>query len=275
LKRLVGGNDTVRIGFIGGGVMAEAMLKGILARELATPQDVVIGEVVSDRREYLEESYHVRATADNRGVIGAGDVAVVAVKPQQITTALQPLTGTVPSGTLVLSIAAGVRIATIRDLLSHDAVVRVMPNTPAQVGYGMSVWTATEEVSHAQREAASQLLRVLGVEAYVDEERYLDMATALSGSGPAYVLLFLEALIDAGVHVGLARPLAEAMARQTLLGTAHLADETGRHPAELRNMVTSPGGTTAEGLLALEEAGLRAAIIDAVVAAYEKSKMLG
>jgi pyrroline-5-carboxylate reductase len=265
----------VRIGFIGGGVMAEAMLKGILGRELAAPGDVAVGEVIAERRQSLEESYRVQTTADNKTVVQKSDVIVVAVKPQQIESALKPLGGAVPAGALVLSIAAGVRMATIRDALKHAAIVRVMPNTPAQVGYGMSAWTAAPEVSPAQREAAAQVLRVLGKEVYLDDERYLDMATALSGSGPAYVLLFLEALIDAGVHIGLSRPVAETMARQTLLGTAHLAEEAGRHPAELRNMVTSPGGTTAEGLLVLEEEGLRAAVIEAVIAAYEKSKALG
>ncbi|MBI4236073.1 MAG: pyrroline-5-carboxylate reductase [Chloroflexi bacterium] len=265
----------VRIGFIGGGVMAEAMIKGILGRELAAPQDLTVGEVLADRRRSLEESYHVHATEENRAALGRSDIAVVAVKPQQIAAALGPLKGSVPPACLVLSIAAGVRIATIQGLLAHRPVVRVMPNTPAQVGYGMSVWTATPEATSPQRAEAASILRALGKEIYVEDEHYLDMATALSGSGPGYVLLFLEALIDAGVHVGLPRPMAEVMARQTLLGTAHLAEETGRHPAELRNMVTSPGGTTAEGLLALEEDGLRAAVIHAVLAAYEKSQALG
>jgi pyrroline-5-carboxylate reductase len=174
-----------------------------------------------------------------------------------------------------MSIAAGTHIDTVRNLLSHDAIARVMPNTPAQVGYGMSVWTASDETTAEQRELVASVLAVLGKVEYVEAEHYMDMATALSGSGPGYVLLFLEALIDAGVHIGLARPQAETMAKQTLLGTAVLAEQSESHPAELRNMVTSPGGTTAEGLLELEAGGLRAMVANAVVAAYEKSKALG
>lgn len=265
----------MRIGFIGGGIMAEAMITGILGRELSASGNINVGEVRADRRHYLEETYRVRTSEDNREVLSASDVTIIALKPQDIPSSLAPLSAATPNAALILSIAAGVRIETLQGLLKHDAVIRVMPNTPAQVGYGMSVWTATPEVSSSQRESASEILRTLGKEIYMNDERYLDMATALSGSGPAYVLLFLEALIDAGVHIGLPRSEAETMARQTLLGTAHWVEESGRHPAELRNMVTSPGGTTAEGLFALEQAGLRAALTDAVIAAHERSKALG
>ena len=270
-KRSVG----LRIGFVGGGVMAEAMIKGVLSRELAEPSEIMVGEPVSERRDVLISGYGVVASADNRAVVEACDLAVIATKPQQVHSALGPLRGSVHPGAVVMSIAAGTPIGTVRNLLSHDAVARVMPNTPAQIGYGMSVWTATDETSEVQRDRVAAVLRVLGKVEYVDAEHYLDMATALSGSGPGYVLLFLEALIDAGVHIGLARPLAEVMAKQTLLGTAVLADQSADHPAELRNMVTSPGGTTAEGLLELEAGGLRATVVNAVTAAYEKSKALG
>jgi pyrroline-5-carboxylate reductase len=265
----------LRIGFVGGGVMAEAMIKGVLSRELAAPSDVIVGEPIAERRETLASQYRVRVSAENRSVVEACDLAVIAIKPQQISEALGPLRGSVAPEAIVMSIAAGIRLGTVRDLLSHRAVARVMPNTPAQVGYGMSVWTATDETSEEQRYRVVSVLDVLGKTAYVDAEHYLDMATALSGSGPGYVLLFLEALIDAGVHIGLARPLAEEMAKQTLLGTAVLADQSSDHPAQLRNLVTSPGGTTAEGLLELEAGGLRAVIVNAVTAAYEKSKALG
>ena len=255
--------------------MAEAMIKGVLSRKLATPSEIAVGEPIQQRREALASDYGITVSGDNRSIVEACDVAVIATKPQQVSEALGPLRGSVDSGAIVMSIAAGTRIGTVRDLLSHRAVARVMPNTPAQVGYGMSVWTATDETSDAQRKHVASVLEVLGKAAYVDAEHYLDMATALSGSGPGYVLLFLEAMIDAGVHIGLARPLAEEMAKQTLLGTAVLADQSPSHPAELRNMVTSPGGTTAEGLLELEAGGLRATVVNAVTAAYEKSKALG
>ncbi|MBI4328579.1 MAG: pyrroline-5-carboxylate reductase [Chloroflexi bacterium] len=265
----------MRISFIGGGVMGEAITKAVLAREMASPREIAIVETIPARRDFLTETLKVRATSDPKEAAKEAEVVVVAVKPQQIQPALSPLHGVLGKEQLVLSIAAGVRIGTLSGILGHSAVVRVMPNTPAQIGRGMSVWTATPAVTTKQKEQAAAILRALGKEIYVDDEHYLDMATALSGSGPGYVLLFLEALIDAGVHIGLPRAMAEEMARQTLLGTAHLAEETGKHPAELRNMVTSPGGTTAEGLLALEEGGLRAAVTRAVVAAYEKSKALG
>ena len=255
--------------------MAEAMIKAVLERGLVTSSDVTVGEPVAERRDTLAAAYSVTTSDDNRSVVQACDVAVVATKPQQVDSALGPLRASVDQNAIVLSIAAGTHIETIRNLLSHDAVARVMPNTPTQVGYGMSVWTATAETSPEQRARVATILGAFGKVAYVEAEQYLDMATALSGSGPGYVLLFLEALIDAGVHIGLARPQAEEMAKQTLLGTAVLADQSDSHPAALRNMVTSPGGTTAEGLLELEAGGLRAAVINAVTAAFEKSRALG
>lgn len=159
--------------------------------------------------------------------------------------------------------------------LGHDAVVRVMPNTPAQIGEGMSVWTASEAVSADAREAVGSILRTLGDEVYAPDEKVIDMATALSASGPAYVFLFVEALIDAGVYLGMARDTARRLALQTVLGSARLVERTGRHPAELRDMVTSPGGTTIAALRAMEAGGFRAAVADGVVAAYDRSQALG
>ena len=265
----------MRIGFIGGGVMAEAMIRGLLAHGLATPAEVMVGEVLPDRRAFLESLYGLCATDSNVEAAAGKEIIVLAVKPQQAHEAMSSLRGALPVSSVILTIAAGVRIQSIADATGHRSIARVMPNMPAQIGQGMSVWTTTPEITGVQREQIASVLRVLGKEAHVDDERYLDMATALSGSGPGYILLFLEALIDAGVHIGLARPLSTEMARQTLLGTALLASDSDRHPADLRNLVTSPGGTTAEGLLALEEGGLRAAVVNAVIAAFEKSKSLG
>jgi pyrroline-5-carboxylate reductase len=163
----------------------------------------------------------------------------------------------------------------VRQALGHEAIVRAMPNTPAQIGQGMVVWTATEAVDPESRDYVRSVLGALGQELYVDDEKYVDMATAVSGSGPAFVFLVMEALIDAAVHIGIRREMAVPMVIQTMLGSALYAQTTGKHPADLRNMVTSPGGTTAEGLLALEEAGVRAAFTEAVAAAYEKAKRLG
>src|SRR5690606_27157962 len=219
-------------------------------------------------------TYGVRTASDNAAAVQGADFAVLAMKPQDFEKAAPDLKGRLGSAVAV-SIMAGVTLNRITSLLGVDAAVRAMPNTPAQIGEGMSVWTATAGVDEAGREGAARIFGSLGAEAFVPEERYLDMATGLSGSGPAYVFLFVEALTDAGVHIGLSRELAATMALQTVAGSALYAEQTGKHPAELRNQVTSPGGTTAEGLRALEQGGLRSTVLDAVIAAYEKSKALG
>jgi pyrroline-5-carboxylate reductase len=174
-----------------------------------------------------------------------------------------------------MSIMAGVPISTISDSLKHNQVIRAIPNTPSTVSEGMTVWTSTRSVKASAKDSVRMLLRVLGKEIYVDAEKYLDMATAVSSSGPAFVFLAMEAMVDAAVHIGIRRDMAVPMVVQTFLGSARYAAESGRHLAELRNQVTSPGGTTTEGLLALEEAGLRAAFIQAVEAAYLKARELG
>jgi pyrroline-5-carboxylate reductase len=263
------------IGFIGGGIMAEAMLSSILDKELATSSTITVGDPVSQRREYLKGRYGVQTTADNLQTLEGAQMVVLAVKPQQLGDVLAKLRGRLALSQTVLSIVAGVTVETISSGLDHLAVIRVMPNTPAQVGQGMSVWTAAPGVSDAHKETTQEILKTLGQEIYVSEEKYVDMATALSASGPAYVFLFLEALIDAGVYLGLSRDMAQTLALQTIQGSAALARESGKHPAELRNMVTSPGGTTAEALLALEEDGFRGIIINAVIAAHEKAITLG
>jgi pyrroline-5-carboxylate reductase len=200
---------------------------------------------------------------------------IFAIKPQDLPQAMAGLRGELPPECLVLSIVAGASVASITEGLDHSPVVRVMPNTPAQVGEGMAVWIATESVSPLQREQAQTILQALGEEVYVGDEKYLDMATALSGSGPAYVLLFLEAIIDAGVYMGFGRQIAEKLAWQTMWGTLALIRERGEHPAALRNQVTSPAGTTAEALQIFERGGLRALVTEAVEAAFHKSRQLG
>ncbi len=265
----------MRLAFIGGGAMAEAMLKGVLAQKLARPEDVAVGEVVEARREALKERYSVRVTGDNKAAAGGADVVVLSIKPQNLTEALDSLNGALAPQQVALSIVAGARTGAIQAGLGHKAVVRVMPNTPAQVGQGMSVWTASPEVSATGKDAAKALLKTLGEETYVADEKYLDVATAISGSGPAYVFMFIEALEDAGVYLGVSRDMARLMAVQTVLGSAALAKGSRSHPAELRAMVTSPGGTTAEALRVMEEGGFKATLLSAVVAAYEKSVALG
>ena len=266
----------MRIAFIGGGTMGEAMVKCLLTHGVAAPQDIVVSDVSPSRRELLRKDYGVSTLADNGKAIEGADLIILAVKPQNLSQVTEEMlkADSLPPAALVLSIVAGASLDSLCQSLNHPSIVRAMPNMPAQIGQGMTVWTATAEVSPKQREIAQAILGTLGEEIYVSDEKYLDMATALSGSGPAYVFLFIEALIDAGVHIGLPRDVAQKLVIQTVLGSTHAVQETHKHPAQLRNMVTSPGGTTAEALLRLEKGGLRSLLLEAVTAAYDKAKHL-
>jgi len=265
----------MRLCFIGGGVIGEAIVAGVLGKGLAQPEEVAVCDILPARREHLRRTYGVRTTEDGSQAAVGAEVVVLAVKPQEFADAAKGLARQLKAGQTVMSTMAGVPIATIRDTLGQDAIVRTIPNTPAQIGEGMTIWTATDDVTEAARQGVRSILASLGQELYVTDEKYVDMATAVSGSGPAYIFLVMEALMDAAAHIGLPRAMAEAMVIQTVLGSARYAQATGRHLAELRNQVTSPGGTTTEGLLVLERAGLRAAFTEAVEAAYEKAKRLG
>jgi pyrroline-5-carboxylate reductase len=222
----------------------------------------------------LNHKYGIKTSTDNASAASQADVVVLSVKPQRLTEVMKGLTKIRPEA-LVLSIVAGASIQKISKTLRHQAVVRCMPNTPGQIGEGITVWTASAKSSKEQQELARQILGALGEEIYVEDESYLDMATALSGTGPAYVFLFTEALIDAGVHMGFPRRIAEQLVLQTIKGSASFYEQAERHPATLRNQVTSPGGTSAEALYYLEKAGFRTAISRAVWAAYQRSLELG
>ena len=263
----------MKLAFIGGGVMGEAIVSGVLDAGLAKAGDISVCDVLPQRREHLTSTYGVKAFDSPAPALAGASIAVLAVKPQEFPTAARGLT--LKPGQVVMSIMAGVTIRAISAALKHETIVRAIPNTPAQVGEGMTVWTATDAVGEADREAMRKILAVLGQELYVDDEKQVDMATAVSSSGPAYVFLVMEALIDAAVHIGLRRDIAQRMVIQTILGSARYAEATGRHAADLRNQVTSPAGTTTEGLLVLEKAGIRRAFIEAVQAAYEKAQRLG
>lgn len=266
----------MRLAFIGGGVMAEAIIGGALGAGLVRPDEVSVGEPVAARREQLARERGVAAFADNAEAVQRGvDLVFLAVKPQSLGEVMPGLGRALMADQTVVSIVAGATMDTLTGGLGHSAVARVMPNTPAQIGEGMSVWTASDAVGAAAREAVASILRTLGDEVYAPDENLIDMATAVSASGPAYVFLFVEALIDAGVYLGMARDVARRLALQTVLGSARLMERTGRHPAELRDMVTSPGGTTIAALRAMEAGGFRAATLDGVAAAYEKSQALG
>jgi pyrroline-5-carboxylate reductase len=265
----------MRIAFIGGGTMAEAMISAFLQKNAAQPSGIAVADVARERLQHLTAVYRVVPAPGNPEVAAMGDIVVLAVKPGQFPAAASELKGKLAPEQTVLSIMAGVTVGRIRDALDHLAVVRAMPNTAAQVGEAVTAWTAAPEVSEEAREQVRTLLRTLGSEAYFDDEKYIDMATAVSGSGIGFVFVLMEAFIDGAVHLGVPRQAATEMVVQTFAGAARLAQETGKSAAELRALVTTPGGTTAEGLLALEAAGVRAAIAEALIAAYEKSRSLG
>jgi pyrroline-5-carboxylate reductase len=265
----------MKLAFIGGGTMSEAIIRGVLGTSLAKPGEIAVGEPLQDRRETLSHAQGVSVTDDNIQAIATAEVVVLSVKPQNLNQIFPELHGRIKKNQVVLSIIAGIKMSTLTKGLAHTSVIRTMPNTPAQIGKGMTVWTATDTTATSQREAVRSILQTLGEEAYVSDEKYLDMATAISGSGPAYALLFMEGLEDAGVYLGLPRDLARKLSVQTVLGTSALAKDTARPLAELRNMVTSPGGTTAAALLKLEAAGFRSALMEAAIAAFQKSASLG
>lgn len=262
-----------KITFIGPGVMAEAIIAGLLRKNLATPENITASGPRMERAAELSAKFGINATTDNASASGA-DVVVLSVKPQRLGEVMKSLPA-LSRDALVLSVVAGATIEKIEKDLKHKAVVRSMPNTPGQIGEGITVWTASRKVTDEQTEIARHILGALGEEVFVEDENYLDMATALSGNGPAYVFLFAEALIDAGVHMGFPRRIAEQLVLQTIRGSASFYAQAGTHPATLRNQVTSPGGTSAEALYYLEKAGLRTAISRAIWAAYQRSLDLG
>ncbi len=268
-----------KIAFIGSGAMAEAMISGLLRGKLAKPESLHASDTRQERVEELQQKYSVLPFTDNSRAAAQTDVVILSVKPQRLTEVLAGLKGAIPSKALVLSIVAGAPIAKIGNGLAHRAVVRSMPNTPAQISQGITVWMASSSVSESQKDTARTILGALGAEVNVDDENYLDMATALSGTGPAYVFMFMEAMIDAGVHLGFSRRVSEQLVTQTLKGSVAYYETVNKkadvHVAALRNQVTSPGGTSAEALYYLEKAGFRTAISRAVWAAYQRSLELG
>lgn len=267
--------NTQTLSIIGPGVMAEAVIAGLIRNQVLPAQKIIAAGPRPERGSELIEHYGIRFTTDNAEAVSNADIVILAVKPQKLRAVLAGLRGKIDSRALVLSIIAGASIQTISSGLEHPAVIRAMPNTPAQIGQGITVWTASPAVTETQLEAARLILLALGQEIFVEEENYLDMATALSGTGPAYVFLFMEALIDAGVHLGFPRRIAEQLVTQTLRGSVEYYALKKDHPAHLRNQVTSPGGTSAAALYYLEKAGFRTALSRAIWAAYERSQELG
>ncbi len=269
--------DEKKIAFIGPGMMAEAMIYGLLRFSLAAKQSLIAAGPRPERLQQLQDKYGIAVSEDNGIAAQQADLVVLSVKPQRLDHVMQEMHGCIPEDALVLSIVAGAKINKIARGLGHDKIVRCMPNTPAQIGVGITVWTDSPQVSAEQRHLTRRILGALGEEIYVEDENYLDMATALSGTGPAYVFLFMEAMVDAGVHLGFPRRIAERLVAQTVRGSVeyYLKRDDPVHLARLRNEVTSPGGTSAAALYYLEKAGFRTAISRAIWAAYERSQELG
>jgi pyrroline-5-carboxylate reductase len=267
-------ND-LKIAFIGSGAMAEAMIGGLLTQKLIEPERLTAAGPREERGAALRQKYGICATSDNLEAATDAAVVVLSVKPQVLPLVMGELKGRVRPDALVLSIIAGARIQNIAAGLQHAGIARAMPNTPAQIGQGITVWTVSNDVSDEQRRQAEIILGALGEQVFVDDEDYLDMATALSGTGPAYVFLFMEAMVDAGVHLGFSRHVAEKLVLQTVKGSVEYILHSPNHLARLRNQVTSPGGTSAEALYFLEKAGFRTALSRAIWAAYQRSVQLG
>jgi pyrroline-5-carboxylate reductase len=266
--------ENLKIGFIGGGVMGDAMINGLLKQQTVTADQITVSDPLPERVQYLAQRYRVHATTHN-DLPAAADIIILAIKPQMVDKIIHELHGRTNSARLILSILAGVTIAQLAEGLGNPNIVRSMPNTPARIGQGITVWTAANAVGESQRAQTAQILAAMGQEVYVDNEDYLNMATALSGNGPAYVFIFMEAMIDAGVHLGFPRRIAEQLVLQTMRGSVEYAAESKEHVATLRNQVTSPGGTTAEALYHIERGGLRTVMARAIWAAYRRSVSLG
>jgi pyrroline-5-carboxylate reductase len=265
----------MKIAFIGGGNMAEAILAAILKTKLANPDVITVSDIDELKRTNLERKYQIKTTGDNRQAILGKDIVILAVKPQVLTEVMKGIQGQLKTEQLVLSIIAGKSIQSISAGLDHNCIVRSMPNTPSQIGKGMTVWTATSQVTAQQREWSGSILGAMGIQILVDDEKYLDMATAISGSGPAYVFLFVESLVEAAIKLGFTPEVAQKLVIQTLDGACDLLQQSGKSPQELRKMVTSPGGTTAEAIATFETSNFSEIIAKAVMAAYEKAKKLG
>ena len=263
------------IATVGSGVMAEAMIAGLLRGQLVAPDQVVASHPRLERREALERDYGIRTVGSNADAVKGADVILLGIKPQMLEKVGREIGPHLRRGQLVLSVLAGATTTALRGMLGHDQLVRSMPNTPARLGKGMTVWFATPETTSDQRAQAAALLGALGAQIEVDDEKMVAMATAVSGTGPTYVFLVMEALIDAAVHLGFPRHVAHDLVIETLEGSTLFAKQSGMHPAELRNMVTSPGGTSAAALHELESGRLRTVLSEAVWAAFRRTVELG
>lgn len=268
-------NNQTKFAIIGAGAMGEAIIAGLLRQNLTSPENVHASEPRLERCEELQVKYGIKTSPQNVQVLANADVVLLSVKPQVLDKVLKELKGFIPSEAVVVSIVAGATIEKISNGLAHQAVIRTMPNTPGQIGKGITVWFASNAVTEKHLGKAHLMLQALGENIQVDEEYYLDMATAVSGTGPMYVYLFMEAFMDSAVHLGFSRHVAEKLVIETIRGSVDFYESQSVHIADLRNKVTSPGGTSAAALYYLEKAGFRTAISRAIWAAYSRSQQLG
>jgi pyrroline-5-carboxylate reductase len=272
--------SNLHLTFIGCGVMAESIVAGLLRKNLVRAEQITASHPRPSRREELTEKYDIRVFEKNTEAVESvksneNSSVFLCVKPQRIKGILDELKGFVAPNQMVLSIVAGARIEAISGALGNEKIVRTMPNTPSQIGAGMTAWTCTEAISEDEKAQVRSLLSALGKELYVENENMIDMATSLSATGPTYIFMVMEALTDAGVHMGFSREVSRELVQETMLGSVLFAMESHKHPAELRNMVTSPGGTSAEAIYQMEKGGLRTVLSKAVYAAYNRAVALG
>jgi pyrroline-5-carboxylate reductase len=268
-----------KLAFIGCGVMAESIVAGLLRKRLVSPEQISASHPREERRAELEQKYKIETFERNADAVKSlpeeNSIVFLCVKPQRVKGVLAELKEAVSPSQLIASIIAGATIETISNALNNQLIVRTMPNTPAQIGSGMTAWTCAEPVSNEHRAQIKILLTALGKEIYVENERQIDMATALSATGPTYIFMMMEAMTDAGVHLGFSREVSKELVQQTMLGATLFAIESHKHPAELRNMVTSPGGTSAEAIYQMEKGSLRTVLSKAIYAAYQRAVELG
>ena len=270
----------MHLAFIGCGVMGESMIAGLLRERIVEPDYVSASHPREARREELREKYGINVFAENAeaarsAVAHENSAVVICVKPQRLANVIADLEGVLHPGSLVVSIVAGARIEKLAGSLGTAAIVRAMPNTPSQIGAGITAWTCTAAVGEPNRSHVRKILSALGKELFVETENMIDMATSLSATGPTYIFMVMEALTDAGVHLGFSRDMAKELVQETMLGSVKFAMESHKHPAELRNMVTSPGGTSAEAIYQMEKGTLRTVLSKAVYAAYKRAVELG
>jgi pyrroline-5-carboxylate reductase len=269
-----------KLAFIGCGVMAESIVAGLLRKELVKPEQIAASHPRESRRAELAEKYGIPVFENNADAVEAvktseNSIVALCVKPQRLGGVMAGMKDAVGPEQVIMSIVAGAKLEAISEALNNKKIVRTMPNTPSQIGAGITAWTCTAEVSDGEKQQIKAILTALGKELHVETENMIDMATSLSATGPTYIFMVMEALTDAGVHLGFSRDMSKELVQETILGSVRFAMETNKHPAELRNMVTSPGGTSADAIYQMEKGGLRTVLSKAVYAAYQRAVALG